>query len=519
MLVVPNKKALVLKLRDPNQVATLIPKSKLLKPHVVAVKHGVDEVKVLRNIGLNPPSPILYYYGWPGQFTPFEAQRKTADFLTSYNRAFVLNDLGTGKSLAALWAYDYLKSCHAAHRVLIIAPLSTMERTWADEVFKNFPHLDFRVIYGSRSRRLKLLESEADVYIINHDGVEIVADELAHRDDIDLIIVDEIAQVARNAGTDRWKALNTVINKQSPRTAWGLTGTPTPNAPTDAWAQCRLLVPHKVPPYASRFKDMVMRQQGPYLWLPRPEATQVVHEAMQPSIRFSRDECVDLPPCLYETREIKLTKEQETAYAQMFDKLATEFDDGQIIAVNEAVKMSKLLQIACGVAYDTNGNEVSIPANNRLQAVLDVIEETADKVIVFVPFVSAVDKVADYLTSKHVSVECVHGGVSKYERDRIFKAFQTSDMPRVLVAQPAAMSHGLTLTKASTIVWYAPVTSNETFEQANGRITRPGQKNNQFIVMMEGTPVERRLYARLRNKQKAQGVLLDMVKEHRHALA
>lgn len=169
----------------------------------------------------------------------------------------------------------------------------------------------------------------------------------------------------------------------------------------------------------------------------------------------------------------------------------------------------------CGVVYDTEGNEVSIPSNKRLQAVLEVIEETPYKVIVFVPFVSAVNKVAGYLTSKQVSVECIHGGVSKNERDRIFAAFQKSADPRVLVAQPAAMSHGLTLTAASTIVWYAPTTSNETFEQANGRITRPGQKNNQFIVMLEGTSVERKLYDRLRNKQKAQGLLLSLVKESR----
>jgi SNF2 family DNA or RNA helicase len=146
---------------------------------------------------------------------------------------------------------------------------------------------------------------------------------------------------------------------------------------------------------------------------------------------------------------------------------------------------------------------------------LDIVEDTPYKVIVFVPFISAVNKVAEFLTSKHIAVECIHGGVSKSERDRIFASFQRHVEPRVLVAQPAAMSHGLTLTAASTIVWFAPHTSNETFEQANGRITRPGQKNNQFIIMLEGTPVERRLYERLKNKQKSQGLLLTMVKESR----
>ena len=84
---------------------------------------------------------------------------------------------------------------------------------------------------------------------------------------------------------------------------------------------------------------------------------------------------------------------------------------------------------------------------------------------------------------------------------------------RLLVAQPAAMSHGLTLTAASTIVWFAPITSNEVYQQANARITRPGQKQTQFIVHIEGSPVEKRIYERLQTKQSMQGLLLDTVRE------
>ena len=120
--------------------------------------------------------------------------------------------------------------------------------------------------------------------------------------------------------------------------------------------------------------------------------------------------------------------------------------------------------------------------------------------------------------SKDFSVEVIYGDVSKTERDKIFKSFQSNADPKVLVAQPAAMSHGLTLTAASTIVWYSCVTSNEIFEQANGRINRPGQKMNNFIIMLEGTPVERRIYSRLRKKQKLQGALLDEIKANREPL-
>jgi len=157
---------------------------------------------------------------------------------------------------------------------------------------------------------------------------------------------------------------------------------------------------------------------------------------------------------------------------------------------------------------------VTIPSHPRLSVLKEIIDEAQGKIIVFVPFVSSVRMVAAEL-AKHYSVEFIYGAVSKTDRDRILGDFQKRDDPRVLVAQPGTLSHGLTLTAANTIVWYAPVTSNDIFQQANGRITRPGQKNSQFIITLEGTAVERRIYERLKNKQQMQGLLLDMVQDDR----
>lgn len=518
MLVWNSKNALILKLRDPDRVLNVIPTAKAFtvkgKPYV-AVPHKLVETRLLRNLGYEAPAPIRHRYDWPGRFTPFEAQREAAAFLSMYDRAFNLSELGTGKSLASLWAYDYLRSIGQLNKVLVVSPLSTLERTWADEVFQHFPHLTSAVLHGSRDKRIKLLNTDVDVYIINHDGVQIIEPHLQDRPDINLVIVDEIAQAARNAGTDRWKAINKVINRHKvKRACWGMTGTPTPNAPTDAWAQCRLIVPEKVPPYFNRFKGQVMKQLTQFTWVPKPEATEIVHDVMQPSVRFTRDECVDLPPLMFETRAVNLTKEQDKAYKEMMTRLRTEADEGEVTAVNEAVKMAKLVQIACGVVYANDGSEVTIESKPRIDETREIVRQAEGKVIVFVPFVSSVNHVADQLR-KEFTVEVIHGGVNKSERDRIFAAFQKGRDLKVLVAQPAAMSHGLTLTAASTIVWYAPVTSNEVFEQANGRINRPGQKMNNFIIMLEGTPVEKRIYQRLRSKQKMQGALLDEVKAHR----
>jgi SNF2 family DNA or RNA helicase len=518
MIVVQKKQALLLRVKDTDQITNVIPKAKVVKikgRELVAVPHRLEEVKVLRNLGFDPPAPIRHYYDWPGRYKPFTAQREAAAFLSMYKRAFNLSELGTGKSLASLWAYDYLRKTGKVNKALIVSPLSTLERTWADELFHHFPHLNFAVLHGSREKRIKLLDQDVEVYIINHDGVQIIEPYLKDREDIDIVIIDEIAQCARNAGTDRWRTLNKVVNKHSkPRACWGMSGTPTPNAPTDAWAQCRLIVPEKVPPYFNRFKNQVMKQVSQFTWVPKQEATSLVKDAMQPAVRFTRDECLDLPPIMFETREVALTKDQQKSYKDMLTKLRTEADNGEITAVNEAVKMAKLIQIACGVAYSVDGEELTIGAKPRIDAVRDIVNTAEGKVIVFVPFVSSVNMVAQEL-GQDFSVEVIHGGVKKDERDRIFGAFQKSKDPKVLVAQPAAMSHGLTLTAASTIVWYSCVTSNEIFEQANGRINRPGQKMNNFVIMLEGTPVEKRVYSRLQTKQKMQGALLDEVKAKR----
>lgn len=521
MLVWPTKKALILKSKTPDKILNVVPSAKSFSVKgqpLVAVPHRTEETTLLRNLGYDAPAPIRSYYSWPGRFKPFHAQREAAAFLSMNKRAFNLSELGTGKSLASLWAYDYLRGIGQMNKALVISPLSTLERTWADEIFQHFPHLTYTVLHGAKDKRIKLLKEDFDVYIINHDGVGIIEPHLKDRTDIDLVIVDEIAQCARNAGTTRWRKINTVVNKhKAPRACWGMSGTPTPNAPTDAWAQCRLVVPETVPPYFNRFKGQVMKQLSQFQWVPKAGATETVREVMQPSVRFTRDECLDLPPLMYETRAVALTKDQGKAYKEMVTKLRIQADEGDITAVNEAVKMGKLVQIACGVVYASDGTEVTIPATPRVEETRSICHSAQGKVIVFVPYVSSVNMVADELR-KDFSVEVIHGGVKKDERDRIFAAFQKAKDPKVLVAQPAAMSHGLTLTAASTIVWYSCITSNETFEQANGRINRPGQKMNNFIICLEGTPVEKRIYARLRNKQKMQGALLDEVKAHRELL-
>jgi len=512
MIVVEQAQAIALKLNNPNKVLDSIPTAKKLTydgVDLVVTPHRLDEVRVLRNLGIKAPSPILHYYDWQGKFTPYEHQRMTAAFLTMNRKALVLNEIGTGKTQSALWAADYLMKVGAVKKALIISPLSTLERVWGDGVFMGFPNRKSVTLHGTAARRKKLLKTNADFYIINHDGFSIISEDAVGM--FDLIIVDEAA-VLRNPSTNRFKVFRKWMDKQPDVRLWLMTGTPTPNDPTDAWALAKLVDSPFCTKTYTAFREQVMMKIGQWKFVPRPESVEIVKHILQPSVRYTRDECFDLPDTVFQTRKVELTKAQKEHYTKMLRHFVTEAEGGEITAVNEAVKMQKLIQISCGVAYGDDGQNIEIDCAPRVNLVKEVIDEVGGKVIVFVPLTGTLHMLEKEL-SKHWTVGVVNGAVSSSKRDVIFHNFQHAKDPHVLIAHPATMAHGLTLTSASTIVWYGPITSNEQYVQANGRIERIGKKHVSNIIHIEATDLEYRMYDRLKNKQKLQGLLLDLIQQ------
>jgi SNF2 family DNA or RNA helicase len=514
VLVIPKAKALALKLKNPARVLETVPTAKAISLRgqtLVTVPHKINEVRNLRALGIAAPSPILHYYDWPGQFTPYEHQQMTAAFLTVNAKCLVLNEIGTGKTQSALWAADYLMKIGDVKKVLILSPLSTLERVWGDAIFKGFYHRKHVVLHGTAARRKRLLDTEADFYIINHDGFNIIAEDLIGK--VDLVIVDEAA-VLRNPSTSRYKYFKKWMNKNPDTRLWLMTGTPTPNDPTDAWTLSQLVdSPYSTRTYTA-FRDQVMMKVGQWRFVPRPESMEIVRNTLQPAIRYTRDECFDLPDTVIQTRKVDLTAEQKQHYTTMMRQLVIELDseDSTISAVNEAVKVQKLVQIACGVAYTDDGQDFEVDCSPRVNAVKEVIEEAGEKVIVFVPLTGTLNMLEREL-SKRWATAVVNGAVSSKKRNQIFHDFQHSKDPRVLIAHPATMAHGLTLTSASTVIWYGPITSNEQYVQANGRVERIGKRHVSNVVHIEATDLEHKMYHRLANKQKLQGLLLDLIQQ------
>ncbi|HEY7822834.1 MAG TPA: DEAD/DEAH box helicase, partial [Acidimicrobiia bacterium] len=430
---------------------------------------------------------------------------------TMNQRAYVLNGMGTGKTKAALWAWHYLYGRKEAKKLLVVAPLSTLNFTWGREIFQTLPGIKIQVLYGTRKKRIERLEDrEADVYIINHDGLSVIAKSLEGRDDIDTIILDELA-IYRNGGAARTKVTRKVTAPM--KWAWGMTGSPTPNLPTDAWAQCTILTPNTVPKYFNRFRDDTMTKITQFKWVPKQDALDHVFEVMQPAVRFTLDDVMELPDLVERTVEVELGPKQAKVYKQMEQHAHTLIASQEITAMNAGAVLSKLLQISTGYVYTREKEVVNLDNGNRLTALVDAVNSTDRKVIVFVPFVHALEGIAERLTSEGHDVRTVYGGTAKGERETAFNLFQNTDSVKVLVAHPQCMAHGLTLTAADTIIWFAPIPNLEIFEQANARIRRIGQKHKQQVLMFSATKAEKRMYAKLRAKQRVQNMLLDLFAE------
>lgn len=493
-----------------NRLSVMIPHAKAFvhdgQP-MMLVPHKLDESQVLRNLGYEVTPPVMMAYDWRNG-TPFDAQRITTAMLTSNLRSFVLNGLGTGKTRSVLFAHDFLKKTVPGHgSLLVTAPLSTLKQTWAKEITLHFPGMTYEVLHGDKAKRIKLLERGADVFIINHDGVETIFDALwAHLPLLSFAALDELT-VYKNAKTNMWKETNKLVQR-IPR-ATGLTATPMTKDSTDAYGQIKMLAPAQLRGESfTRFREQLQTKVSNFRWVDKRDSLDKVFAKMQPGVRFTRDECYDIPACQVIDVECDLTPEQ----ARVFDDLVREkaCERLNITTANGADVGNKIKQVVTGAVYDSARNTIDLPCKPREDELLRGIRESEGKVIVFVPYKHSAKKVIDVVRQAGYSAEEVNGDVSVAQRERIFTMFMQAPDPRVLVAHPQCMSHGLTLTEASTIIWWGLPDSLETYEQANGRITRAGQRLKQLIMRLVSTKAEVRAYATLDKRADVQQALLDM---------
>jgi len=496
-------KAILFKTRNPNKY-NIIPKHKVIAEYddgcEIAVYWGLDEVRVLRNLGVkNVPSPITKRYNWPGKYKPMAHQIETAAFLTLHRKAFVFSEPGTGKTLSALWAADYLMSLGKIRRVLILCPLSIMQSAWLGDLNNSIIHRSAVVAHHTQaSRRIEMVQEDYEFVIANYDGLNLIANEVIADGRFDLVIVDE-ANAYKTVSTRRWKSLKSILRPET--NLWMMTGTPAAQSPADAYGLAKLVNPTGVPLFFTGWRDKVMYKATMYKWTPKAGSIDMVHEALQPAIRYTKEQCLDLPPVLTMVRDVPLTPQQAKYYNLLKDKMLIEASGETISAVNAAAGVSKLLQISCGAAYTDDKEVVEFDSAPRLAVLEEILEETSRKVIIFALFRNTITTILDHLAKKGYPAECIHGDIPPTKRADIIRRFQHEESPRVLVMQPQATAHGITLTAADTVVFYGPLMSVEQYVQCIARADRKGQDSDKVtVVHIQGSPIEKKMFKALSAK-------------------
>jgi SNF2 family DNA or RNA helicase len=438
---------------------------------------------------------------------PMENQVKRFNFLLNNTNAFDLSDMGTGKTYTALWAADFLQR-EMGGSVLILAGKTTLDTIWRKSCADILGDNDrYKLLTGSgESRALYIKSHNTLFYISNYECL--LMDSVRQAliaSDVHTIIIDEVTAF-KHANTSRSKYLRQVAFG---RNVWGLTATPRPNSPLDCFGLAKAVQPSYKESF-TRFRDRTHLKKGPFLWVPKDNAEESALAILQPSIRVRRDECYELPPCTTERRSVALSPEAKVLYKTLkreaYAKLAGE---RSISIANEGSLRNKLLQVCGGSVYAADKSIEHLSAGPRLDEVLGLLEQTNEKIVIFVPYRSQLLRLTQEIRDHGETVVPIHGDTKTKERADIIEAFQKLKTPRVIVADPRTMAHGVELTAASIIVFWLPVDSNELYQQAIGRLTRRGQANHVKVIQLCGTPLEGLIYDRVEARQGLQGALLE----------
>jgi SNF2 family DNA or RNA helicase len=300
-----------------------------------------------------------------------------------------------------------------------------------------------------------MIQRDYEIVITNYEGLNLIASEVKNDGRFDLVIVDE-ANAYKTPTTRRWKSLNSIL---TPNTyLWMMTGTPASQSPVDAYGLAKLVNPEGVPKFYTAWRDQVMNKITLFKWAPKQDAKDKVHEALQPAIRFTKAQCLDLPPVITMTREVALTPQQKKYYDLLKERMLVQAAGETITAVNAAAGVSKLLQISCGAAYTDDKEVVEFDSAPRLAVLEEILEETDRKVIIFAMFRSSIDGINTFLTKHGHKTAVIHGGVSATQRGDIISSFQHDvSVPQNL--PPELREHAIAVRQGAPRRWLQSLTT------------------------------------------------------------
>jgi SNF2 family DNA or RNA helicase len=209
-----------------------------------------------------------------------------------------------------------------------------------------------------------------------------------------------------------------------------------------------------------------------------------------------------------------MTAQQAKYYERIKNDMLVVAAGQTISAVNKAAVVNKLLQVSAGSVYSEDGETVEFDATPRFNLLVELLEETDRKVIIFAVYRASIDAIETFLTKKGYKVGVIDGRVTATNRGMLINQFQNAPDPQVLVMQPQATAHGITLTSADTVVFFGPLMSVELYKQAIARADRKGQTSDKVtVVHIQSSPIEKKMFAAMDARVSDHALLTELFDE------
>ncbi len=422
-------------------------------------------------------------------------------------------DMGLGKTAITLSAVSELKyGRFQVRKVLVIAPKKVAEATWQREVAKwdGLQHLRFSTVLGSTTKRIKALNTPADIYVINRENIVWLVDYYKNDWPFDMVVCDEFSSF-KNHSAKRFKALAAI--RPRIRRIVGLTGTPSPNGLGDLWAQVYLLdqgerLGRYWTHYRERYFEPGRRSRDViYDYTPKDGAWDAVTAKISDiCISMRASDYLQLPDCIVEEVPVALDTKARKAYDELERRMVLQLPDGDIDVASAAALSGKLQQLANGAIYDEN-HGVHEVHGCKIEAFMELIEQLhGQHVLVYYNFQHDRDRLLQAIADSRLRVCC-------YKDAKDEDAWNAGKID-ILLAHPASTAYGLNLQNGGHhIIWFGLNWSLELYQQANKRLHRQGQMYPVIVhhLICQGTRDED-LAAAIQYKDKAQEYVLKSLR-------
>lgn len=419
---------------------------------------------------------------------PYKHQRKVAVLQNDASPiVFDMSDAGTGKTYAHLLAWHKRRQ-EGGGKLLVLCPKSIMFAAWANDVLKFFA--DYTVSISNNKTKHSAFIDEAQIVVMNHDGVKWFLKDNKWRDYLDhfdTLIIDE-SEAYKNHTSQRSKAIAMLTQYFRYRAV--LSATPFNKSVTELWHQVYLLDRGSLLGESFfRFRNAVCTpiQRGPRPemrdWVDKPGVDDEIATLLSPfTIRNKFEECLDIPENVIRRVPFHLSNKHYEHYETMRDDAVLELSEGDVTAVNAAVLANKLLQVASGSVY-TEDHEAVVVDTGRYELITELVHERKHS-LVFFQWTHQRDALMNYFDKEGFDYDVIDGTVSDSRRKAIVQRYQEGGF-KTLLLHPKSAGHGLTLTKGTATIWASPVYQPSLFEQANHRIYRAGQTQRTETLMIE----------------------------------